>query len=109
MLFSKTGTPSEYSYRLASVDGSKSYIDLGMYCMGLMTAQSVGNVKLNTNQPAHGIVCVMRVTRQYPKSTKKSGLTSTHARDFFTVDRLEKLYYLTRKYIATHTIISGQQ
>lgn len=98
VLFSKTGTPSEYFQRPASVDGSRSYIDLGIYCMGLMTERSVSRVKSNQNQPGHGIVCVIRVTRQYPRSTSNSGLSSIHARDFFTTNRLEKLYYMTRKY-----------
>lgn len=97
VLFSKTGTPSEYFHRLPSIDGSKSYIDLGIYCMGLMTEASLTHIKANNNS-AKGIVCIIRVTRQYPQSTKDSGLWSTNARDFFTQERLEKLYYMTRSY-----------
>ena len=97
VLFSKTGTPSEYFHRLPSIDGSKSYIDLGIYCMGLMTEASLTNIKANNNS-AKGIVCIIRVTRQYPQSTKDSGLWSTNARDFFTQERLENLYYMTRSY-----------
>lgn len=97
VLFSKTGTPEEYSYRLSTIKGEKDYIDLGIYCMGIMSNQSLRNVK--NNRPASGIICVIRITRHYPKSTTNNGLWSTQARDFFTQDRLEKLYYMTKKYL----------
>lgn len=97
VLFSKTGTPEEYSYRLPTIEGKRNFVDLGLYCMGIMSSQSLRNVR--NNRPASGIICVIRITRQYPKSTNDSGIWSTHARDFFTNDRLEKLYYLTRKHL----------
>lgn len=97
LLFAKTGTPSEYSYRLPTIEGGRSFVDLGMYCMGIMSNQSLRNVR--NNRPASGIICIMRITRQYPHSTTDSGLWSTHARDFFTQERLEKLYYMTKKYL----------
>ena len=97
VLFSKTGTPEEYSYRLPTIKGEKDYIDLGIYCMGIMSNQSLRNVR--NNRPASGIICVIRITRHYPQSTTNNGLWSTQARDFFTLDRLEKLYYMTKKYL----------
>lgn len=97
VLFSKTGTPSEYFQRLPTIKGEKDYIDLGIYCMGIMSNQSLRNVR--NNRPASGIICVIRITRHYPQSATSSGLWSTQARDFFTQERLEKLYYMTKKYL----------
>jgi len=98
VLFGKTGTPNEYFQRTATISGRRTYIDLGMFCLGLMSQESYSELLSNSDATPKGIVCILRVTRQYPSSTSAPGLSSGNAKRFFDVDRLEKLYYMTRNY-----------
>ena len=96
VMFSKTGTPIEYPQQRATIKRMPNNIDLGIYCVGLMTRQQLREVREGNNSKNCGIVCVVRVTRQYPRKSKFNGLSSTHARDFITDERLEKLYRMTQ-------------
>lgn len=113
VLFSKTGTPSAY---VPPIDiplmGSRlRKMDLGMFSFVLLKSAQYDRVR--DNRPAHGIVCIVRVSRTYEctnrgctsgepcKSCKPYwGLESAHARDFFSGNarRLRKLVDMTRRY-----------
>lgn len=111
MLFSKTGTPDIYDrYDIPLIGGNRRQIDLGMYCFGLMDKSQFERVK--SNLPSRGIVAVIRITRTYEcpqcskghgqcsRCTAFSGLTSSHARNFFSSNqaRLKKFYEMTKRY-----------
>ena len=101
ILFSKTGTPENYQRQeVKRVDGSVMTLDMGLYCMALMTQRSY-NAALYGGKPK-GLMCVIRVTRMVNGKTKDNGIMSRDARNFFSLDaseaRLKKFYYLTKRY-----------
>lgn len=115
VLFSKTGTPDAYArYEVPLLGGNKRFYDLGMYSFGLMTSQQYCKLTSSSSsqEPVHGIVCIIRVTRTYEcqacshrtaqceKCKPFKGLQSMQARNFFSKDdaRLKKFYDMTRKY-----------
>lgn len=101
VLFSKTGTPNQYSREeYLHMGHSKLQYDIGLYCMGLMSRGAFDSVK--NNQEGDGVMCVIRITRI---STKKdparvTGLWSTDARNFFSnnLQRFQEFYWLTRNH-----------
>ena len=110
-LFSKTGTPDAYiRYEFPMLGGNNRYVDVGLYAFALTDGGQYERIR--QNQPAKGIVCVVRITRSYqcrqcrPGHQCRScesfwGLKSAHARDFFAAassHRLEKLYHMTKSY-----------
>ena len=101
ILLSKTGTPENYQRQeVRRVDGSVMTLDMGLYCMALMTQRSY-NAALYGGKP-RGLMCVIRVTRMVNGKTKGDGVQSREARNFFSADdseaRLKKFYYLTKRY-----------
>ena len=99
MVFSKTGTPDQYSrMEVMRVGRAVSYYDVAQFAFSLMPESSYKSVQ--NGGEVKGITCVVRITRSYPKKSGDSGLWSSHARDFFSANagRLEKLYYMTQKY-----------
>lgn len=111
VLFSKTGTPNTYDrYETPLIGGNRRQIDLGTYCFGLMDQREFD--KVQSNQPARGIVAVIRITRTYECKyctqkhekcdlcSRHADITSRHARNFFSNSqgRLRKFYDMTKKY-----------
>lgn len=115
-LFSKTGTPDAYlRYEFPLLGGSNRYVDVGLYAFALVDNAQYTE-RICHNQPANGIVCVVRITRSYECHRCRSGhqcgaceafwgLKSSHARDFFASSdrRLQKLYDMTRNFYARPT------
>lgn len=101
VLLGKTGTPDNYErIEYMSLNGGRRWLDVGLYCMGLMPESSYRSVK--ANQGGSGLMCVMRVTRITSVNPgKTNGIQSTDARDFFLTgdNRLQKLYRLTQPYL----------
>lgn len=111
-LFAKTGTPDDYSrYENPLLGGNRRQIDLGMFTFALIDEPQYQQIR--NNQPGHGLVCVIRITRTYEcdhcsrdingelckdcKAAKDLG--STYARDFIARDAiLRKFYDMTRNY-----------
>lgn len=113
VLFSKTGTPSAYvpPIDIPLMGGRLRKMDLGMFSFVLLKSAQYARVR--DNRPAHGIVCIVRVSRTYECTNRGCtsgdpcdsckpywGLESAHARDFFADDarRLRKLVDMTRRY-----------
>lgn len=98
MLFAKTGTPSNYRINENPTISHKApWIDLGLYCMGLMTQQSFSNLK-NGLAP-RGIMCVIQIVRIEP-SEGTSGLWGKDAMALFSEnpDNFNRFYELTKNY-----------
>lgn len=99
VLLSKTGTPNNYQRQeWKTLDGRRHWLDIGLYCMALMTEPSYQAVK--QNQPARGLMCVIRITRITSHRPTVDGVSSTHARNFFSANpqRLEKFCEMTSRY-----------
>lgn len=98
VLFAKTGTPNNYQIaENPSINHKAPWIDLGTYCMGLMTQQAFNQVK-NGGQP-RGVMCVIQIVRIQP-SKGDAGIWGRHARDLFSnhPDNFTRFYELTKKY-----------
>jgi hypothetical protein len=99
VLFSKTGTPNNYDRpEWKTLDGRRHWLDVGLYCMGLMPSDSYQKVR--EGGPAKGLMCVIRITRITRQKPSDDGVSSTHARNFFSANkrRLQKFYEMTRRY-----------
>lgn len=99
LLFSKTGTPNNYVRpEWKTVDGRSHWLDVGLYCMGLMSSDAYQSVRVGG--PAKGLMCVIRITRITNEKPEDDGVSSTHARNFFSANqlRLRKFYEMTRMY-----------
>lgn len=112
VLFSKTGTPDAYMRNEFPLLMSKRrHLDLGMYTFVLTERSELDKIK--ENKPGKGIVCVLRINRSYTNTCRHcrgneqcnyckqfNGLSSTHARNFFSNNefRLRKLYDMTKNY-----------
>ena len=99
VLFSKTGTPNNYDRpEWKTLDGRRHWLDVGLYCMGLMPSESYQKVR--EGGPAKGLMCVIRITRITRQKPSDDGVSSTHARNFFSANkrRLQKFYEMTRRY-----------
>ncbi len=107
LLFGKTGTPDNYKrMEWKSVKGGPRWLDVGLYCMGLMPASAYGNVR--SGREGHGLMCVVRVTRIVSGKHKtvtangdKDGIQSKDARNFFSSypQRLRKFYHLSKSHL----------
>ncbi len=99
ILLSKTGTPDNYKRQeVKRIDGKTMTLDMGLYCMALMSRASF-NAALYGGKP-QGLMCVIRVTRLVPGKVEGNGVQSSDARNFFSSSpaRLKKFYHLTRNY-----------
>ncbi len=101
VLFSKTGTPDNYErLEVKLINGGKMTLDMGLYCMALMTRSSY-NAALYGGKPK-GLMCVIRITRKVNGEVNGNGVQSNDARNFFSAEqseaRLKKFYYLTKGY-----------
>lgn len=96
VLFSKTGTPSNYQrMEFQNLNNKPMVFDLGMYTFGIMKKSEY------CKEPSRGIVCVLRLTRILDKDQAQgSGLWSREAVAFFTKkpDRFKNLYHLTERH-----------
>ena len=100
VLFSKTGTPNNYDRpEWKTLDGRSHWLDVGIYCMGLMPSSSCQQVRQGGK--ASGLMCVIRITRITRQKPSDDGVSSTHARNFFSANkrRLQKFYDMTRQYL----------
>lgn len=105
LLFGKTGTPDNVlRMEWRSVKGEPKWMDIGIYCMGLMPASAYRSVQ--ADQGGSGLMCVMRVTRMVSRNHRNAGsadgIQSSDARNFFSSypQRLRKFYQLTKPYFA---------
>lgn len=99
LLFSKTGTPNNYDRpEWKTLDGRSHWLDVGLYCMGLMPSASYQQVRQQGE--ASGVVCILRITRITRQKPSDDGVSSIHARNFFSASsrRLQKFYDMTRLY-----------
>ena len=101
VLFSKTGTPDNYErLEVKLVNGKVMTLDIGLFCMALMTQHSYNAAKYG-GKPK-GLMCVIRVTRKVNGKVEGNGIQSSDARNFFSSElsqaRLKKFYYLTKGY-----------
>ena len=96
--FAKTGTPNEYQGRheIRPLKGEPYYVDIGMFCVGFMKKSVFEEMK--NGGDGHGVVCILRITRTYPKAGSSNGLWGSNAEDFFNKRRLVKLYNMTSKF-----------
>ena len=100
ILFSKTGTPDNYSRReYQTIRDGQSWLDIGLYCMALMPRHSLESVK--RDQGGSGLMCVVRITRITHQKPTVNGVGSGDARNLFSSHpvNLERLYTLTEKYL----------
>jgi cell division protein FtsI/penicillin-binding protein 2 len=101
---SKTGTPNEFPRKdYMSISGVKMNYDIAMFTTAIMTNKQFDSIKNNVEMTNAGIVCVIRIVHTYPafRSHKEGGveshnLWSDQARDFYTTERLRKIYDFTR-------------
>ena len=101
ILFSKTGTPDNYErLEVKLVNGKMMTLDIGLFCMALMTQHSYNAAKYG-GKPK-GLMCVIRVTRKVNGKVEGNGVQSSDARNFFSAElsqaRLKKFYNLTKGY-----------
>ena len=99
VLFSKTGTPNNYDRpEWKTLDGRRHWLDVGFYCMGLMPGDAYRQVR--EGKPGKGLMCVVRITRITRQKPSDDGVSSIHARNFFSANgrRLQKFYDMTRQY-----------
>ncbi len=99
VLFSKTGTPENYDRQeWRTIQNQTVWLDLGLYCMALMPSTSFASVQKEGK--ARGVMCVIRVTRLTKHRPSTDGVSSSHARNFFSSNpvRLKKFYDMTKMY-----------
>ena len=101
VLFSKTGTPDNYERQeVKLVNGGMMTLDMGLFCMALMSQNSYNAAKYG-GKPK-GLMCVIRITRKVKGKVEGNGVQSSDARNFFSAElsaaRLKKFYYLTKGY-----------
>lgn len=111
-LYAKTGTPDNYSrYPEVLIDGNNRNFDIGLFTFSLVNENHYNSYLHNPkNGVPRGITCVVRITRTYEckkcnrvtgnckKCENFNGLMSGDAFNFFTPERFEKFYYMTKKY-----------
>jgi len=107
LLFGKTGTPDNYKRQeWKSLKGGPRWLDVGLYCMGLMPASAFADVQ--AGRGGRGVMCVVRVTRIVSGKHKSVtstgdniGIQSTDARNFFSShpQRLRKFYRLVQAHL----------
>ena len=107
LLFGKTGTPDNYKRtEWKSVKGGPRWLDVGLYCMGLMPSSAFSDVQ--KGKGGRGLMCVVRVTRIVSNKHKtitsnndKDGIQSRDARNFFSSypQRLRKFYRLAESHL----------
>lgn len=111
ILFAKTGTPENYlREEFRTVRGKAYWVDMGLYCMGLMPESSYEAVR--AGNPGNGLMCVMsivRIVNHEEVAKNNSTIMSEDARLFFSgdVERLRKLYRMARPQLTT--CFSGNQ
>ena len=106
ILFGKTGTPENYlREEWKTVQGRTYWLDMGLYCMGLMPASSYQSVR--SDNGGSGLMCVVCITRlsnhaDVTRVADKRGIQSSDAREFFASNqqRLRKFYTLAKPYLA---------
>ncbi len=99
VLLSKTGTPANYEMNeRGSVNRKKQYVDVAIYCMGLMTKSEYNRVK-NGEHP-RGVMCVIQIVRINNSNDGNNGLWSSDARDIFSRSpkNFNRFYRLTKAY-----------
>ena len=99
LLFSKTGTPDNYSRQeFLNVKNASLQYDMGLFCMGIMTRGSYNLIR--EGKQGGGVVCVVRLTRISERRQDANGLDSKYARNFFSgsLNRLENFYWFCRPY-----------
>lgn len=103
VLFGKTGTPDNYCREeWKSIRGNPHWLDMGLYCMGIMPSSSYESVK--ANQGGSGLMCVVSITRITRHKPHSPGIESRDARNFLgsptdNYRRLRKFYNLCRSYL----------
>jgi len=111
-LYAKTGTPDNYRrYPEVLIDGNNRNYDIGLFTFSLVNEKHYNSYLKNPkNGIPRGITCVVRITRTYEckdcnrkngnceKCKNFNGLMSSDAFNFFTSERFEKFYNMTKKY-----------
>lgn len=98
VLLAKTGTPENYEMsETRSINNRKQWVDVGLYCMGLMTQSSFRQVK-GGDHP-HGVMTIIQIVR-IDHRNRGNGLWSSDARNIFSShpDNFRKFYELTKAY-----------
>lgn len=98
VIFSKTGTPENYEIsENRTINRRNQWIDLGMYCMGLMTQEAFTQLKSGGNP--RGVMCIIQIVRINPRNGD-DGLWSSDAQGLFVrnPNNFEKFYELTKSY-----------
>lgn len=99
VLLSKTGTPVNYwMNERGAIDRTSQYVDVAVYCMGLMTQRQFSRVKSGGHP--RGVMCVIQLVRINPSDDGDNGLWSSDARDIFSrfPDNFDRFYQLTKAY-----------